>query len=256
MTLGMLDLTPTQRARALERLTLVNGRLVDAQVRATMNLVYQEFTAGHWIGSGAWPAQYTTIVGNAQANVAAQVAGYYAEYTSLASATEVGLVPIEQAAWGVTSESISAQAMPKRYGRLVNQGLPQFRALSTAGRYGAELSAGDMQFAQRAVGRRFSDWSQVKLSGFRKIPSGASCGWCTVTADKVYHTENVPFHQGCRCGVAPAVPGDGWSPGRLSGAEQDALLAEPSSEGARAIAAPTEQIGSVMAGDVLVDPFG
>ena len=258
MTLGALEMTAAQRDGFLVELTKAHGRNIDGTIRATMNLVYEEFVQGLWIGEGTWPASYVTIVGNAQAQVSAQAGAYYAEYTSLAAAEPIGIAPVGALDWMVKPNSFSAQAMPLRFGRLFNEGASRELALNQAGRYGAELGAGDLQNAQRQVGKNFQSSSKVKLSGFRKIPSGAPCGWCLVVADQLYSTENVPSHSGCRCGVAPAVDGDGWAPGQIDSETAAAMIeAEPSSSGARSIAPPTpEAVARQAEIDLLPVPFG
>lgn len=49
--------------------------------------------------------------------------------------------------------------------------------------------------------------------GYRKVPSGSACGWCTVVAaGRLYHTPHIPRHKFDRCGVSIVTTGDGWNP--------------------------------------------
>lgn len=237
MTLGTLELTEAQRLAALSRLNAVQAAQIDATIRATMLNVFEEFATGNWIGTGTWPSTYTTIVGGGQTQAAIQAAGYYAEYSSLASSTAVETAPLVPEAFLVTAESPSAVAGPLRYGRWRNRGASQGRALNQAARYISNLAAGDTQFAQRTAGTQFQEWQpRLNVKGFRKLLGGAPCGWCITVADQVYGSENVPAHQGDRCGVAPNVDGDGWEPGRRAAAgDLPDLVNEPSAPGASSI---------------------
>ena len=76
----------------------------------------------------------------------------------------IGIAPVGALDWMVKPNSFSARAMPLRFGRLFNEGASRELALNQAGRYGAELGAGDLQNAQRQVGKNFQSSSKVKLS--------------------------------------------------------------------------------------------
>lgn len=260
MTIGLLDLTQAQSTVALERLIAANRRQIDALIRATGNNVYQQFVTSPNISTRIWPSVYAQIVGLGQRNAAAQAAAFYAEYSSITAGAAVAIAPPVAETFVVTNQAISAQAMPRRYGRLLNEGATRAAALDTAGRYGSELAAGDLQWAQRAAGEEFTAQAhrhartEKSLRGWHKIPSGAPCGWCITVADQLYSSaDSIPMHNGCRCGVAPATEGDGFEPNQLSTEEQSELLADPAAPAAASIA-PVEHGGVVAAEDLPV-PF-
>jgi hypothetical protein len=150
---------------------------------------------------------YPTVLGGQR--VAADTAAAYT--TVLAgSRRRVGARPVNvDAALArsgvlVAADSRSLVAPVLRARHLAAEGATTREALAGATGYARQLSGGDLQAAMRVGSSEGADAADLQVTGWRKALSPEACDWCADIADNVYDSpEDIPFHDGDRCGAEP-----------------------------------------------------
>jgi hypothetical protein len=109
----------------------------------------------------------------------------------------------------VTADSRSIVAPVLRARHLVTEGEAHSTAMRTAASYAGQLSSADLQAAMRVGVNEGAKAAGLEVEVWRKAPGGDACDWCQSIADNTYdNAEDVPFHDGDRCGVEPELEGE------------------------------------------------
>lgn len=233
-------LSEPERIALISQLQKQSKKQIEALVRGTQLAVYREWmTVGRYVDDAAtWAATYAQIVSGAQITAHSLTLALTAEHVSLAVGQAVTSPAIQVASldWLASSNSISALGAQAKLRSKLLAGVAFDIASDEAGRFAHGQAARDLQSAQRFAGSDWNKNAQVKTRGWRKVPSGAACGWCIVVADQVYRdAETVPAHAHDRCGFSPVVDGDGWKSGSLSGGEWRDVIDLPASPDAATV---------------------
>ena len=233
------EMSSAQRQAAISALVTTTRRSQEALIRGSSNAFMAE-----WMESGRYLSGVdASAVAVSSSFRSAQAAGFElttaatAEHVSLALGRQITPVVVtgsEATAWMVGPASYEARVAALHTYSMIGQGA-SFQVASEAG---GRVAAGRLSQAIQASFRQAGDdWNRnqpkdVRTRGWRKVPSGAACGWCQLVADQIYkEAHTVASHDADRCGVSPVVEGDGWTAGKLSGdrAAQEELRKQPAS---------------------------
>jgi hypothetical protein len=106
----------------------------------------------------------------------------------------------------VTAETPSLVSPVLRARHLVAEGSSSAQAAVTAASYAGQLSAADLQAAMRVGVDEGAKASGLEVQGWSKGLGPEACEWCVAISDVVYgDPDSIPFHDGDRCGVEPAL---------------------------------------------------
>lgn len=105
----------------------------------------------------------------------------------------------------VSRESSVTRSPILRAWSMIDEGLPQSEAISSAQSYARRLASNELQVAERNGLDEGAHAAERKIRGWRKQLAASPCPWCVrVGGQRVYRSaETVPFHENDECGVAP-----------------------------------------------------